>query len=232
MRLWSRGAMPDAAVDDLDHRETVCRAHAHGDRLVVGGILHRIVEQVREHLLERGRVGAHEHRRRSFVLDVERIALRRQSVRKRRHGFAHQRAEIGALELIVAALLHARELEHALHERREPCRFRVDGAQGLGEALGRAHPIHLERFGGGAQQRQRRLQLMRDVRHEIGLHARELGRAAMRLNRQRQRHQEQDHRQEGRAVAIGETPPSRSPAAAGSLRSPSLCGSTLADSRD
>ena len=44
----------------------------------------------------------------------------------------------------------------------------------------------------------------------------------MRLNRQRQRHQQQDHRQEGRAVAIGEAPPPARAAAAGSLRSPSF----------
>ena len=60
--------------------------------------------------------------------------------------------------------------------------------------LGRPHAIHLQRLGGRAEQRQRRLQLMRHVRDEVGLHARELGRAAVRLHRKAEGDEHQQDR--------------------------------------
>ena len=117
-------------------------------------------------------------------VDGEREVMARQAVRKGVHRFARERAEVDMLELVAAILLHAREFEHALHQRRQPRRFGADGVEILAELLGRSDAVHLQRLGGRAQQRQRRLELMRDVGHEVGLHLGELRRSAMRLHRQ------------------------------------------------
>ena len=56
-------------------------------------------------------------------------------MRERVHGFAHERAEVDLLELVAARLLHARELEHALHQRRQPRRLGADRVEILARSF-------------------------------------------------------------------------------------------------
>ena len=121
---------------------------------------------------------------------------------ERLDGLADERAEVHQLELVAARLLQPRELEDPLHERRQPRDFPAHDPQVLRQFLGRANVRHLHGLDCGAHQRQRRLELVRCVGDEIRLHARELVGTAVRVHRQAEADQHQQHRRDGRPVRL------------------------------
>ena len=169
----------------------------HRDLLVLVRVLHGVVEQVGEHLFERRRIGPHERSPAPVVLDLERkVAAPTDCARTRPRFRAPARRDRPARTRSRGAAARARTRARAAPATTAVPLPRGWCARYSAKRSGERTRSISQRLGRGAQQRQRRLQLMRDVRDEIRLHPRQLRRAAMRLDRQGERHQQQ-HRPTG-----------------------------------
>ena len=135
MRAWSRRRDADAAVRSTSTTAVAFRAAMRTRSRVMSasigiGVLHRVVQQVDEDLFEGRRIGTHERartraaRRRNATGGPDSPCANASTVSRARA------PEVHALELVLPWLLHARELEHPLDERRQPRRLAVDDARG------------------------------------------------------------------------------------------------------
>ena len=165
---------PDALVRHHEGHAAVGPRGLDAERLALGRVLDRVVDEVGERLadgigVERrlGQIRRHVH------LDLEAVLGER--IGERLHHVAHERLDRRRHALVPPApALDAREVEHVVDEAGQPLALARDDPVILASGRLVAHAVHLERLPEHADHRQRGLQIVRDVGHEIRLQARHL----------------------------------------------------------
>src|SRR3989442_3156635 len=140
------------------------------DLAVLGRVLHRVRQQVLERLLRRLRVQLDRNRRlrraeRDRELIVPELAV------ERIDDAAGDGREIRRLELILPqSPLDLREVEQVVDQPRQLAPLAVDDSVVLGRPPRVLQPSELQRFRAELNERERRLEIVRDARHEVRLH--------------------------------------------------------------
>ena len=161
----------DAAAVVLDAQAhawngAFARLGAQGHRGALGAVLHGVVDEVGEHLLERAAIGLHLEALRRLELERDLPLLR--ALAKHAEEVGRERLEREALgSEPQLARLDAREVEEVLDEALQPCRVALDDAEEALGSLGILGERHLHGLGGREDGGDRRAQLVRDVGDEV-----------------------------------------------------------------
>ncbi len=145
--------------------------------LAGGAVLHRVVEQVEEHLPHRAGIGGHDEVLR--YLRSDRRATRRCERRKAVDHLLHQRRERSGLGRDVRRLpLRAREVQQVLDEMGQAPSLLVDDRQRAAALFVGSNPSECQGLREHADLREWRPELVRNARDEVGAQPGQLGLAA------------------------------------------------------
>ena len=194
---------PDAAVGDVDRHRPGLAPRVYLDLPHRVAVLDRVAEQVQHHLRDRVLVG--EHRGEALVdeqREPEPVGFGMGA--ERRDDALQQLARVAGLEPVAAgAVLEPREIEHVLDQPSEPVALAPDDLEVVGglapPALARGPlgvlELHFEQLGEHPDRGERRAQLVRHVRDERGLGARQVGLAPRAPNEQHRSRQDREQQE-------------------------------------